>query len=85
MGSCLVVCPDLASVDRVRRLRSAHPIVVASDDPNVQSAAMRVPGVASTTFLDAGESFWTVADDVRAVITASNRGSARWNRRCLTI
>lgn len=70
----LLICRDLDGV-KVMQSEAANfqgGVVVASDDPRVQKAALKSEGVEQAVFLEKMESFYCVADDVIAFIREIN-------------
>ena len=68
MKTCLIFCRTLTALSILKRLDFALPVVVASDDPMVQSCAKNIRGVKEVAFIESSESFWTVASDVKEII-----------------
>jgi hypothetical protein len=72
METCLVICRTPAGLPTLRRLRFCRPVIVVSDDPGVQEAARKQPGVRDTGFIERMESFYVVAADVRGLLEQIN-------------
>ena len=77
-GRCckaIVICRDLGGLKTMQfeaaRLQSS--VVVASDDPRVQKAALGCEGVDDAVFVEKMESYFCVSDEVIAVIRRINQ------------
>lgn len=74
-GAVLVICReprDLYLVDRFQR-NEDRKVVVASEDMEVQQAAVAEPWVDEVCFIEQMESFYAVANDVLQILEAVNR------------
>jgi len=74
MPTSLVICRTPAGLPALRRVRSGLPLVVASDDPRVQTAARTLPGVQSVCFIEQMESFYHAADEVIQLLAQIDAG-----------
>ena len=68
MEICLIICRNPSGLSTFKRFKSERPVIVASDDPRVQETARMMPGVVDVTYIEKGESFWTVATDVKIIL-----------------
>lgn len=70
----LIICRDLGGV-KIMQSEAANfqdGVVVVSDDPRVQKAAIESEGVKQAVFLEKMESYYCVAEDVIAIIRQIN-------------
>lgn len=64
----LIVCRTEQGLAGLPGLCGQRPVIVASDDPRVQLAAGRQPGVCQTSYIEQSASFYSVAPAVRETV-----------------
>lgn len=78
----LIVCRTEQGLAGLPGLCGHRPVIVASDDPRVQLAAGRQPGVCQTSYIEQSVSFYSVAPAARETVEKIDEWLAGFTNQC---